>query len=58
VFGYRHYLQDKGRFPRTMLDEMELSDGSGLKRRAGILPYLALALGAVVVYVTHRLAVY
>lgn len=58
VFAYRHYLQDKGRFPDAMLQEMELSEGAGLKRRAGILPYLALGLGALVIYVTHRLAVY
>ena len=58
IFCYRHYLQDKGRFPDSMLQEMELGDGTRLTRRAGWLPYAALALGAVVVYVTHRLAVY
>jgi amino acid transporter len=58
IFCYRHYLQDKGRFPDSMLQEMELGDGTRLTRRAGWLPYAALAAGAVVVYVTHRLAVY
>jgi hypothetical protein len=58
IFGFRHYLQDKGRFPKAMLDEMELGEGAQVKRRAGVLPYLALALGVAVVYVTHRIAVY
>jgi amino acid transporter len=58
VFGFRHYLQDKGRFPDAMLDEMDLVAGAAVRRRAGILPYLALAVGAVVVFVSHRLAVY
>jgi amino acid transporter len=58
IFCYRHYLQDKGRFPDSMLEEMELRDGTRLARRAGWLPYGALILGALVVYVTHRLAVY
>jgi amino acid transporter len=58
IFGFRHYLQDKGRFPSAMLDEMELGEGAQVKRRAGVLPYLALALGVAVVYVTHRIAVY
>jgi len=57
-FCYRHYLQDRGRFPDSMLEELELSDGTRLKRRAGWLPYAALGGGTVVVYVTHRLAVY
>jgi amino acid transporter len=58
IFGFRHYLQDKGRFPASMLEEMELGEDARAKRRAGILPYCALVLGAAVVYVTHRLAVY
>jgi hypothetical protein len=41
-----------------MLAEMELDKDARAKRRAGVLPYLALALGAAVVYVTHRLAGY
>jgi hypothetical protein len=58
IFCYRHYLQDKGRFPDSMREELELGDGTRLKRRAGWLPYVALAVGALVVFVTHRLAVY
>ncbi len=58
VFCFRHYFQDKGRFPAGMLEDVEDRSGTPLPRRAGLLPYAALTLGAVVVYVTHRIAVY
>lgn len=47
VFWYRHYIVDKGVFPKDMLSDLvpegELDVGP---TRAGILPYLALAGGA------------
>lgn len=50
VFWYRHYYQDKGHFPREAMEDLGLSDHGDLgPRRAGILPYLALAAGAAVV---------
>jgi amino acid transporter len=58
VFVYRHYIQDHGSFPRQMADDLEMVDGERIVKRAGIWPYLVLALGVAVVYVTHRLAVY
>ena len=58
VFCFRHYYQDKGRFPAGMLEDVEAKDGTPLPRRAGLLPFAALALGAIVVFVSHRLAVY
>lgn len=59
VFLYRHYVQDKGQFPDAMLEDMHLGDAlpKGGKR-AGILPYVTLAAGVVVVTVAHNLAVY
>ena len=57
VFVYRHYIQDKGRFPSTADDTLLVQQG-GVSSRAGVLPYLALAAGVVVVYVSHSLAVY
>jgi amino acid transporter len=59
VFLYRHYVQDKGQFPDAMVDDMHLNDQlpSGGKR-AGVLPYVTLAAGVVVVVVSHSLAVY
>ncbi len=58
VFIYRHYIQDKGSFPRDMADDLEMVNGERIVKRAGIWPYIVLALGIAVVYVTHRLAVY
>lgn len=56
VFIYRHYVQDKGVFPKAMLEDMALVDGEGqVTSRAGILPYVALVAGVVVVYVCHSL---
>ncbi|MDP3874541.1 MAG: APC family permease [Pseudomonadota bacterium] len=59
VFLYRHYVQDKGQFPDAMIEDMHLNDQlpSGGKR-AGVLPYVTLAAGVVVVVVSHSLAVY
>lgn len=50
VFWYRHYIQDKGHFPREAMEDLGLSDHGDLgPRRAGFLPYLALIAGAAVV---------
>lgn len=53
VFWFRHYVQDRGRFPREALIDLGLpadGDTSHLgERKAGILPFVALALGAVIV---------
>ncbi|HEV7613384.1 MAG TPA: APC family permease [Steroidobacteraceae bacterium] len=58
VFIYRHYIQDKGAFPRDMADDLEMVDGERIIKRAGIWPYVVLLSGIAVVAVTHRLAVY
>ena len=49
VFWYRHYLQDGGKFPKEAYDDLGLTEGDLGERKAGILPYLALVAGAVVV---------
>ncbi|MFH5774800.1 APC family permease [Paracoccus sp. NGMCC 1.201697] len=51
VFCWRHYIVDKGRFPKEAMEDLGLSndDTSLGPRRAGILPYLALIAGAVLV---------
>ncbi|MBB1489943.1 APC family permease [Paracoccus sp. MC1854] len=50
VFAWRHYVVDRGIFPQSALDDLGLSnDGKLGERRAGILPYLALAGGVAVV---------
>jgi amino acid transporter len=58
VFVYRHYVQDKGSFPRDMADDLDVLDGERIIKRAGIWPYVVLVSGIAVVAVTHRLAVY
>ncbi len=59
VFLYRHYVQDKGKFPDAMIEDMHLNDklADGGKR-AGVLPYVTLAAGVAVVVIAHNLAVY
>ena len=49
VFWYRHYLQDGGKFPKEAYDDLGLKEGDLGERKAGMLPYLTLAAGAVVV---------
>jgi len=58
VFIYRHYVQDKGSFPREMAEDLDMVDGEKIIKRAGYWPYLVLALGVAVVAITHKLAVY
>jgi hypothetical protein len=45
-------------FPAAMVDDLDLGSGERVVNRAGIWPYVTLLAGAVVVYVSHRLAVY
>ncbi|MBK6467072.1 MAG: APC family permease [Rhodobacter sp.] len=49
VFWFRHYYQDKGRFPKEAYDDLGLKEGELGERKAGFLPYLALIAGAAVV---------
>ena len=58
VFIYRHYIQDKGSFPREMAEDLDMVGGEKIIKRAGYWPYLVLALGVAVVAITHKLAVY
>ncbi|GAC1304866.1 MAG: APC family permease [Steroidobacteraceae bacterium] len=58
VFVYRHYVQDKGSFPPQMAEDLDMVGGERIVKRAGIWPYVVLLLGAAVVVVSHRLAVY
>jgi hypothetical protein len=52
VFVYRHYIQDKGRFPASMARDMALPHA-----RAGILPWVALAAAVLVLWLSARLTV-
>jgi amino acid transporter len=56
VFIYRHFVQDKGVFPKSMLEDMHLTGNeAGVANRAGVLPYIAILVGVAVVYYTHSL---
>jgi amino acid transporter len=50
VFCYRHYIQDGGKFPHALDQDMEFGK---LEKRAGFLPYLALIGGVVVVVLSN-----
>jgi amino acid transporter len=49
VFWYRHYLRDGGKFPKEAYEDLGLPYGELGERKAGVLPYLTLILGAGVV---------
>lgn len=48
IFAYRHYVVEKGEFPKRMLEDLGVEYGKNIERKAGILPYLALAAGVVI----------
>lgn len=51
IFLWRHYVVDKGRFPKAMLEDIDLSDANYTSRRAGLLPYMALTGGALMLII-------
>jgi hypothetical protein len=54
VFAFRHYVQDGGKFPVRMLEDLGVTDAHALgERRAGVLPYLTLAGGIAVVLIAN-----
>jgi amino acid transporter len=54
VFAFRHYVQDGGKFPDRMLDDLGLKAGDLGQKKAGILPYVALVVGAIVVFLANK----
>ncbi|MFL9711679.1 APC family permease [Methylobacillus sp. Pita1] len=55
VFLFRHYIQDKGVFPKSMLDDLNEGPAAHLKNRAGILPFLTIALAVALVVFLQQL---
>ena len=53
VFCYRHYIQDGGRFPDHMLEDLGMRQSDLATRKAGMLPYLTLAAGLLVVLLAN-----
>ena len=54
VFSYRHFVQDKGKFPANALTDLGLSGTDLGVKKAGILPYVALAAGLAVVLLSDH----
>jgi len=56
VFLYRHYVQDGGKFPHEMMEDLHVGDARSVsKKKAGILPYLALIGGIAVVLIANAI---
>jgi amino acid transporter len=53
VFCYRHYIQDGGRFPDHMLDDLGMKQSDLRQKKAGMLPYVTLVGGLVVLLVAN-----
>jgi amino acid transporter len=50
VFCFRHYVQDGGKFPKRMLEDLGVQEEGGLgQKRAGVLPYVVLVAGLAVI---------
>ena len=53
VFFFRHYIQDKGVFPPHMLADLNVTPADLKVRKAGMLPYITLIAGLIVVLVSN-----
>jgi amino acid transporter len=49
VFWFRHYVQDRGKFPDHMFADLGLTPADAKVKKAGALPYVALVVGAAIV---------
>ncbi len=53
VFLYRHYVQDGGRFPARMLEDLSVDGDRQMVRKAGMLPYLTLLAGVATIAIGY-----
>ncbi|MFZ5791753.1 MAG: APC family permease [Pseudomonadota bacterium] len=53
VFCFRHYVQDGGRFPDRMLQDLHVAEGTLGEKKAGVLPYLTLIAGIATVLIAN-----
>lgn len=58
VFLIRHYIQDKGHFPASITSGINPNEEESVTSRAGILPYIALGMGVVIVIASRLFAKY
>lgn len=55
VFAWRHYITDKGQFPARMLEDLQVGGNADLSvKKAGMLPYLTLIAGVVMVLIANQ----
>jgi amino acid transporter len=55
VFCFRHFIQDGGKFPKQMLEDLGLKEGDLGHKKAGFLPYLTLAGGVATVLIANKI---
>lgn len=53
VFCFRHYVQDGGKFPARMMEDLGLKEGDLGHKKAGMLPYVVLVAGIAVVLISN-----
>ncbi|MBB1251137.1 APC family permease [Rhizobium sp. G21] len=53
VFAYRHFVQDKGQFPPEAMEDLGLVGQDLGVKKAGVLPYVALAGGLAIVLIAN-----
>ena len=53
IFIFRHYIQDRGKFPDHMLADLGMSSSDLAVKKAGMLPYLTLAAGVIVMLIAN-----
>jgi len=53
VFCFRHFVQDGGKFPKAMLEDLGLKEGDLGNKKAGLLPYLTIVAGLATVLVAN-----
>ncbi len=53
VFCFRHYIQDKGKFPDHMLADLGMTGADLAVKKAGMLPYLTLVAGVAVMLLAN-----
>ena len=53
VFCFRHYVQDGGKFPARMMEDLGLKEGDLGHKKAGVLPYVVLVAGIAVVLISN-----
>ncbi len=53
VFCFRHYVQDGGKFPARMMEDLGLKEGDLGHKKAGMLPYVVLVAGLAVVLISN-----